>query len=91
MQTPLDFVLDPKVQNTVLITMVITSFLAALPKRFAVADNAWKVAYNFFYDWLTGFWSMKTGHALVTGENVPVVSNAKVEPEVPPTAPKENP
>ena len=60
---------DPKVHDTVLITMIITSLLQAV-RRFAKIDNTpiapgmWaflKLMWNFAYDWTVGFWSMKTG------------------------------
>jgi len=64
-----DFLLDPKVHDTALLTMVISSLLAAL-RRFKIIDNTpiapgmWakvKLLWNFVYDWMTGFWSMKQG------------------------------
>ncbi len=60
---------DPKVHDTVLVTMIITSLLQAV-RRFAKIDNTpiapgiWafiKLVWNFVYDWTVGFWSMKTG------------------------------
>lgn len=55
-----DFAFDPKVHDTVLMTMVITSFLAAI-RRIKNPVAWWHIGWNFFYDWVTGFWSMKTG------------------------------
>lgn len=63
-----DFAADSKVHDTVLVTMVISSFLAAI-RRFKdetiKAVGGWKRAamifWNFLYDWATGFWSMKQG------------------------------
>ena len=60
-----NFVSNPQVHDTVLYTMVVTSFIAALPKWGSVTIrtkiDAIGVFYRFFYDWLVGFWSMKTG------------------------------
>ena len=57
------FVSDPRVHDTVLVSMVITSFLAAI-RRFKTVTNFGQLLWNFFYDWATGFWSLKTGHPL---------------------------
>lgn len=57
------FVSDPRVHDTVLASMVITSFLAAI-RRFKTVSNFGQLLWNFFYDWATGFWSLKTGHPL---------------------------
>lgn len=59
----LDFVADSKVHDTVLMTMVVTSFLAAI-RRIKNATRWWHIGWNFFYDWVTGFWSMKTGQPI---------------------------
>lgn len=67
-----DFLLDPKVHDTALLTMLVSSLLAAL-RRFKVIDNTpiapglWakiKLFWNFIFDWMTGFWSMKQGQPL---------------------------
>lgn len=67
-----NFLFDPKVHDTVLVTMIITSLLAAV-RRFKTVDNspiapgfwAWmKLLWNFAYDWAVGFWSMKTGQPI---------------------------
>ena len=67
-----NFLGDPKVHDTALLTMVISSLLAAI-RRFKTIDNTpiapgwWaktKLLWNFFYDWMTGFWSMKQGSNL---------------------------
>ena len=67
-----EFLGDPKVHDTALLTMVISSLLAAI-RRFKTIDNTpiapgwWaktKLLWNFFYDWMTGFWSMKQGSNL---------------------------
>jgi len=64
-----EFLLDPKVHDTALLTMLVSSLLAAL-RRFKVIDNTpiapglWakiKLLWNFVFDWMTGFWSMKQG------------------------------
>lgn len=69
-----DFAADPKVHDTVLWTMVITSFLAAI-RRFKddtikAQTRAWIRAlmlfWNFLYDWAIGFWSMRTGQPIKT-------------------------
>lgn len=65
----MNFAADSKVHDTVLITMVISSFLAAIRRFKETADpKAWKqiakTFWNFLYDWATGFWSMKTGQPL---------------------------
>ncbi len=57
------FLSDAKVHDTVLWTMVITSFLAAI-RRVKVVTKWWQLLWNFFYDWAVGFWSMKTGQPL---------------------------
>ena len=59
----LEFVADSKVHDTVLVTMVISSFLAALPKP-GHGGFSWADLYKFIYDWMVGFWSMKTGQPL---------------------------
>lgn len=65
----LDFAKDSRVHDTMLVTMVITSFLAAL-RRFkdASSPSPWlhsgKLFWNFLFDWATGFWSMKQGQPL---------------------------
>lgn len=65
----MNFLGDPRVHDTALLTMVISSLLAAI-RRFKTIDNTpiapgwWaktKLIWNFFYDWMTGFWSMKQG------------------------------
>ena len=67
-----DFVSDSKVHDSVLLTMVVTSCLSAI-RRFKSVDNdpiapgfytKVKLVWNFFYDWITSFWSMKTGQPL---------------------------
>jgi len=64
-----NFLGDPKVHDTALLTMMVSSLLAAL-RRFKVIDNTpiapgfWakiKLFWNFIFDWMTGFWSMKQG------------------------------
>lgn len=76
MSTFLSFIADSKVHDSVLGTMIVTSFLAAV-RRFKTVDNTpiapgfnskIKLLWNFFYDWLTGFWSMKSGHGVPTNE-----------------------
>ena len=64
------FVGDPKVHDTVLVTMVISSFLAAI-RRFKIVTKWWQLLWNFFYDWATGFWSMKTGQVHVVDPTKP--------------------
>ena len=67
----LAFLADSKVHDSVLLTMVITSFLASI-RRFKEVNNEpivpgltamVKLLWNFFFDWVTGFWSMKTGQS----------------------------
>ena len=74
------FVGDPKVHDTVLVTMVISSFLAAI-RRFKIVNRWWQVLWNFFYDWATGFWSLKTGQPVTqhiqTSEQTP--GSSKIE------------
>jgi len=69
MSSAVDFALDPRVHDTVLVTMVISSFLASI-RRFKdetikAQKNNWikagMVFWNFLYDWAVGFWSMKQG------------------------------
>ncbi len=61
----LEFIGDPTVQRTALVTMAITALLAALPKPGTIsiknAVDFIALVYKFCYDWATGFWSMKTG------------------------------
>ena len=54
------FLGSPQVHDTVLISMVVTAFLAAI-RRIKDPIKWWQVGWNFIYDWATGFWSMKTG------------------------------
>ena len=60
----LEFIGNPTVQSTALITMAITALLAALPKpgTISIKNTVDFVAlvYKFIYYWATGFWSMKT-------------------------------
>lgn len=62
------FISNPQVHDTVLYTMAVTSFIAALPKwgsvKIGSVVDAAGVLYRFFYDWLVGFWSMKTGQPI---------------------------
>lgn len=67
MNSFIDLVADPKVHDTVLLTMVITSFISAI-RRIKVVTKWWHLLWNFGYDWLVGFWSMKTGQPLHTTE-----------------------
>lgn len=71
MNSFVNFISDSKVHDSVLMTMIVTSFLAAI-RRFKTVDDTpiapgfrakIKLGWNFFYDWLVGFWSMKTGQA----------------------------
>lgn len=92
MNGAMNFLFDPKVHDTVLVTMVITSLLAAI-RRFKTIDNtpiapgAWaflKLVWNFAYDWALGFWSMKTGqpiHPLEihTSSSEPTPDGPKIE------------
>jgi Co/Zn/Cd efflux system component len=61
----LEFIGNPTVQSTALLTMAITALLAALPKPGTINIKNIKdflaISYKFVYDWSTGFWSMKTG------------------------------
>lgn len=61
----LEFIGNPTVQSTALLTMAITALLAALPKPGTISIKNFTdfvaVLYKFAYDWTTGFWSMKTG------------------------------
>lgn len=54
-----NFVSDPTVLRTVTGSMLITAFCAALPKPGCTLT--WGSIYKFFYDWMLGFWSLKTG------------------------------
>jgi len=63
MNSVIDFASDPKVHDTVLMTMIVSSFLNAI-KKFKVVTKWYHVLWNFFFDWSTGFWSMKTGQPL---------------------------
>jgi hypothetical protein len=55
-----NFISDPTVLRTVTGSMLITAFCAALPKP--GTTFTWGSIYKFLYDWLLGFWSLKTGH-----------------------------
>ena len=61
----LEFLSNPAVQSTALITMAITAMLTALPKPGTISIKNIKdflaITYKFGYDWATGFWSMKIG------------------------------
>jgi hypothetical protein len=66
------FLGDPKVHDTALLTMLITAALAPL-RKFKTVDNTpiapgfWskcKLTWNYFVDFMTGFWSMKQGQPL---------------------------
>jgi hypothetical protein len=59
------FLADPQVHDTMLWTMVITSFLGAI-RRYKAPANWLQTFWNFLYDWATGFWSMKSGQPLRT-------------------------
>lgn len=61
----INFVSDSKFHDSLLISMVITSFIGAI-HRIASPTKWWQTFWNFFYDWLTGFWSMKTGQKPVS-------------------------
>ena len=50
---------QPVAQQTVLVTMVVSAFIVALPKP--GTPPTWGLLYKFFYDWVAGFWSLKTG------------------------------
>lgn len=76
----LGFVSDPHVHDTVLVTMVVSSFILALPHPSADPNTWWKVLYKFGYDWLTGFWSMKTGGQLASNP-IPPVTNPDPTPK----------
>lgn len=87
----LNFIADSKVHDSLLGTMIVTSFLAAV-RRFKTIDNtpiapgfwaALKLLWNFIYDWLTGFWSMKTGHSVTPSD-----PNSKVPDKADPTPPE---
>lgn len=56
--------------NTVLASMAITALLGALPKPGTTLS--WGLVYKFFYDSLTGFWSLKTG-SKVPDPTLPVI------------------
>lgn len=55
-----NFIADKQVHDTVLVSMLITSLLAAL-RRIKDATKWWQIGWNFLYDWAAGFWSMRTG------------------------------
>ena len=61
----IEFLGNPTVQSTALLTMAVTALLAALPKPGTISVknvvDAVALVYKFLYDWATGFWSMKTG------------------------------
>lgn len=59
--------------NTVLGSMAVTAFLSALPRP--GTQWSWSVPYKFFYDFLTNFWSLKTGSK--TPDPIPPVTPAK--------------
>ena len=56
--------------NTVLASMAITALLGALPKPGTTLSRG--LVYKFFYDSLTGFWSLKTG-GKVPDPTLPVI------------------
>ena len=61
----IEFLGNPVVQSTALMTMAVSAFLVALPKPGTISIKSTvdfiALMYKFFYDWATGFWSMKTG------------------------------
>ncbi len=73
----IQFLGNPTVQSTALLTMAITALLAALPKPGTIsiknAVDALAIVYKFVYDWATGFWSMKTGQKPT--DPIPPVAN----------------
>jgi len=79
------FLGDPKVHDAVLVTMIVSSFLAAI-RRFKTVTNFGQLLWNFFYDWATGFWSLKTGHPIA-----PIDSHSQVQINPDPTLPGTNP
>ena len=54
-----NFVSDPKVHDSVLLTMAVTAILSALPKKF----QDWHISslYDVPYQAVMTFWSLKTG------------------------------
>ena len=63
-----NLVANSNVLDTLIVTMLITSLLAALPKPGTITiKNIWDalgLAYRVMYDWATGFWTLKTGHPI---------------------------
>lgn len=62
--------------NTVLGTMAITAIILALPKP--GSPLTWGSVYKFFYDAVTGFWSLKTG-SKPADPTVPVANPAPTQ------------
>ena len=58
------FFADYHVQATVLGSMAITAIVLALPRPPVIWS--WGLLYKFFYDTVTGFWSLKTGQPTPT-------------------------
>ena len=56
----IQFLADPTVHKSVLGSMAITAIILALPKP--GVTWSWGLLYKFFYDSVTGFWSLKSGH-----------------------------
>jgi len=65
---------DSNILDTVLGSMAISSILVALPKP--GTPLTWEALYKFFYDTVTGFWSLKTGKS---GDPPSPVVPARVE------------
>lgn len=65
------FISDPKVHDTALVIMGVSSFMNALPKPGTVKKFSWGLVYALLYEWAVGFWSMKTGHTVPENPTLP--------------------
>lgn len=62
MNSVFNFLADPKVHDSMLLSMIVTSFIGAI-RRYGQATKWWQIGWNFFYDWLVGFWSLRQGQS----------------------------
>lgn len=66
----INFIADPKVHDTALMSMAVSALLNALPKK--AQDWHWTSIYDVPYNAVMGFWSLKTGQKPVSDPILPV-------------------
>jgi hypothetical protein len=62
MNSLLNFAMDPHVQSTILGSMAVTALLKALPVPGTKLSRV--EVYRFFYNFLLGWWSLRTGQTV---------------------------